>query len=213
MNKHQLLIKNAVEARNIKFLLHFTKLFNIESIINNGLLKRDKVLSQFGSKSINDEHRFDDTNGICLSISFPNYKMFYSSQKRNPNDAWIILGIHPSILWEKDCAFYYKNAASSIFRSDSLENRKTYRSFLEMFGNIEKNRKELLIPECFTTNPQAEVIVLEDIPKSYIFSFATPNDFLKTNLEEIFPNEQFELVDKFFSYRNDFSHWKSMEPN
>lgn len=209
MNKY--LIRQEVEKRNIKYLLHFTKLCNIESIIKHGLITRDKVLAYCNSKSINDEYRFDQTNGICLSISFPNYKMFYSCRDRSKDEEWIVLGIRPNILWEKNCAFYYKNAASKIFRFSSLNERMTYQSFVEMFGEHEKSRKELEIPENFTTNPQAEIIVLEDIPKNYIFAYATQNIYSQKILKEKYPDEKFHIKSEFFSYRRDYAHWRAME--
>lgn len=207
----QELIRKEVENRGIKYLLHFTKVKNLKSIINYGLITRDKVIANLNEQSINDEHRFDQTNGICASISFPNYKMFYTCRDRYKSDEWVILGIHPNVLWEKRCAFYFTNAASKIFRFNSLEEQMSYESFSLMFSEHEKKRSELGIPKPFTTNPQAEVIFLEDIQKSYIFAFATSNAQLQKKLKDQFQNERFEIKSEFFSYRRDFAHWKKTE--
>lgn len=208
---HKEIIKKEVEKRNIKFLVHFTKLKNLPFILQNGLLTRDLVLNNYSKISVNDEYRMDRTNGICTSISFPNYKMFYSCRLRFPEEKWMVIGIKPDILWQKQCVFNFTNAASNLCNSIPLIEKTTSSSFMEMFGENYNNRQELKIPEHYTTDPQAEVIFLENIEKNHLIGFAVDNQNLYKKLTSYFPNENFKLKSELFSWRRDFSHWKKEE--
>lgn len=96
-------IKEFVSQRRIKSLYHFTSLQNLESILNNGLLSRDKLKENNILHYYNDNLRLENKlNAICVSISFPNYKMFYrcgntsSSVTLTPNvtSAILIFPLH-----------------------------------------------------------------------------------------------------------------------
>jgi hypothetical protein len=71
-------IQQICDERDIETLVHFTRVENLSSILQNGLLSR-KALETSGQQFLfNDPDRIDGhKEAICLSISFPNYKMFY----------------------------------------------------------------------------------------------------------------------------------------
>ena len=114
-------LRQICDERGITTLLHFTRIENLSSILQKGLLGRS-LLEESGQDFVwNDEQRLDaHKEAVCLSISFPNYRMFYSirEKKKETNEAndsqWVILLLDTNILWELDCTFFQENAASNV---------------------------------------------------------------------------------------------------
>jgi hypothetical protein len=112
--------------RKIETLVHFTRSQNLSSILQRGLLGRRVVENQSYAicPQYNDSYRLDGyKEAICLSISFPNYQMFYrysNSDRQN----WVILLLEASLLWNLDCAFCQENAASNNVTTIPIEIRK-----------------------------------------------------------------------------------------
>lgn len=81
-----------------------------------------------------------------------------------------------------------------------------------MFSNTEL-RELLKIPAHYTTDPQAEVLVFDIIDPSYIGAIILPNqssdsyifDPYRDNIN-IYINQKISI--NFFSYRQDYAHWK-----
>lgn len=131
-------VQRVVQERSISCLVHFTRLSNLNKILTEGLRSR-KDLEKEGYCSFSDSLRLDGhTECISLSVSFPNYKMFYSLRRDNPEEKWVVLLLQPSILWEKSCAFYRTNAANIMYRFVDIDSRKGVSSFHEMFEEQEK---------------------------------------------------------------------------
>ena len=75
-------IRARVEARKICHLVHFTPVENVESIRDKGLLSRSVLDINDLEYIYTDEQRLDGgLNWISLSVSFPNYKMFYAKRE------------------------------------------------------------------------------------------------------------------------------------
>lgn len=204
-------IKAFIQERQIKNLIHFTHKQNLLSIMSKGLLNRLNVEKISGCR-INDEKRLDNCcEAICLSISFPNYRMFHKYKKDSPSD-WVVLAIKPDILWEFDCAFCYDNAANGKVTAIPLDERKKVEALRGLFLDIDGiKRSDLHIPKYFPTNPQAELLVFNEIPVEYIQKIYFFNSVSKINwLEEnsIGDSKLFEVEANFFSPRCDYEHWK-----
>lgn len=201
-------IQQLVAERDIRFLVHFTRASNLDSILTRGLVPRD-ILVREGFDALNDQYRIDGTDAVCLSIGFPNYKMFYGIQKDNPNETWVILVIHPQVLWDLDCAFCAANAASNGVTAIPLEHRKGIAAFQAMFADWPtKPRSELNIPASYPTNPQAEVLALQGVPRQYILGIITLNETIRQELQDRHPGVDVRSHAQYFRYRRDFSHWK-----
>ena len=72
-------IQNICNRQNIQQLVHFTNIDNLVNILSIGLVGRDRKSRDLVKFKTNDEFRFDGyPEAICLSISFPNYRMFYT---------------------------------------------------------------------------------------------------------------------------------------
>jgi hypothetical protein len=205
-------IEDFVSERGIKSLLHFTQKDNLDSILSRGLITRN-ILSQQGNSSVfNDQIRLDRTDAICVTIGFPNYKMFYGLRKSKPNSEWLILVISPRALWELECAFCQANAASSAVRDIPLVQRKSVDALKLMFADFgEKKRITLGLPNSLPTNPQAEVLLLNGISRKYILGALVPTREMEALLEKLHPDVLFKWSPKHFGPRSDFATWKKID--
>lgn len=222
-------IQQVCHKRGIATCIHFTYIQNLESILEEGLLSRDLLEARVGKlkPKYNDLHRFDDCrNAISLSISFPNYRMFYTYSSKNQSD-WVILLLDASVLWNLDCAFCQDNAAANVVKRVPLATRKQINSFYMMFEDYEQiRRKDLDIPESYTTNPQAEVLIFDSISPYYIkqvhfYSQEALSKWLNfdqdihNKYKNILCNDEtfFVSSQKYFKYRQDFKTWKKFSEN
>jgi len=64
-----------------------------------------------------------------------------------------------------DCRFYYTNAARLSFTRGQGKDWSSCEAFDKMFG-FKRHRGD--IPDCYTTDPQAEVMVRDHIPLGFI---------------------------------------------
>ncbi|MGI2153096.1 hypothetical protein ACROAK_09440 [Shewanella oncorhynchi] len=104
MNRQQD-IKDICERLQIPGLVHFTQLANLEGILTNGLLSRERVE---GIAEINDELRLDGRrNYISTSISFPNCKMFYRYRQQK-GGLWCVLLINRAVVVFKFLCHFFK---------------------------------------------------------------------------------------------------------
>lgn len=197
-------IRARVDARKILHLVHFTPIANLESILEHGLKSRNALA---GHKYVfTDEYRSDGClDWISLSVSFPNYKMFYAKKNSLKDvDEWAILLIKKEVLWELDCKFILTNAASFGIRIFRDEKWSSVEAFEDMFGYVEHR---IGIPDFYTTDPQAEVMIRDEVPSHYIGMIAVERQADANrlgNLEDI----RLRTVPELFKWRNDFEHWR-----
>jgi len=163
-------IKNIAEGRNIKYLVHFTRLENLESIIEHGFISRKKLEGSVLNASFNDDMRLDNQpNTISTSVSFPNHKMFYK-YKINSNSKWVVLKIKIDILYNQKAAFCMHNAADRKIRNKNINNLMDGSAFKSMFddGNYQSSRVEQGLKSYDPTDPQAEILIFDSIPSKFI---------------------------------------------
>jgi hypothetical protein len=179
-------IEQIVVQREIKQLVHFTRIENLESIMQHGIVPIADAAEKQIAPAVNDQARFDGrTNASCLSITFPNYLMFFKYRQENPDVNWIVLGVDPSVLWLKNCAFCRYNAADARISTQLLEALQTPASLSGMFDEIEglAPRQEHRLKTSDTTDVQAEVLVFDVIEPQYIFAAAFNNRETMNNFE------------------------------
>ena len=202
-------IQEYVAERGINYLVHFTREANLASILENGLLRRDLLIPGAGVV-FNDELRLDGTSAICLSISFPNYKLFCRLRNSNPDEKWVVIGLHPSVLWMLRCAFCTSNAASSAVTGINIEQRMGLGALQAMFVDWEdKVRANLGLNASVPTNPQAEVLVLDSIPRNFIVGVAASNESTAQRLRVSHPGANVLSFPNFFYPRADYQHWQA----
>lgn len=214
-NEEKQEIKKFIQDNNITEIIHFTQLDNLESIMEKGLLSND-ILKKNNIKFIrNDYNRFDNLeNTICLSIGFPNYKMFYKLRYEDKLKKWVVLIIKPEILYEKTCVFCNGNAASQKINSVSIAQRTGSRAFKNLFyrfvdNNSGMTRDDLKILKKHTTNPQAEVLVFNKIEPSYIKGIVFCNEDRELCKEYTGKYVGVKVVSNNYYYkaRNDYKFW------
>ncbi len=197
-----------IEDRGIESLYHFTSLKNLDNILNNGLLSREILNKKDIEYEYNDEYRIDGKlDAICISISFPNYRMFYRYWS-NTNDIYCVIELKPSILYEKNCLFCVENAASYNERQREYT-EKMGREGIEKLFYDDFLREDLGIPRSYPTNPQSEVLVLDNIEVKYIKNiyFNVPEiDFDINKYSNM--NIGFYYKTSLFSYRYDYEYWR-----
>lgn len=209
-------IRRICEEIGIATLVHFTYVQNLKSILQCGLIGRSQLQKMSLEFKYNDQVRLEgQQQAICLSISFPNYKMFYKYRCANLSDStWVVLLLKPSILWELKCKFYTENAASNNARNSNFREDRTQpsalRQMFEDYGAI--RRANLQIPNYFTTHPQAEVLVFEQIHPCFIDKVNFNNlqdaqEWLKLNPGNY--SQTFWEHKYYFSPRQDWQWWQS----
>lgn len=167
----QQVIQEHATAIKVPCLVHFTRAVNLPSILQHGLYPVSRASEIGATPAINDELRLDrHQDGTSLSITFPNYRMFWKYRQENPGVDWVVLGILPSVLWTKDCAFCRHNAADARISSLPLSHLKMPTSFAGMFDEIEgiQSRAEQKLKPFDPTDGQAEVLVFDVIEPSLI---------------------------------------------
>lgn len=171
------------QERLIPHLLHFTRLDNLPSILQHGLLAVSEHGGLRNAPVINDELRLDGhLDGTSLSIGFPNYLMF-NRYKLLPNTEWVVLVIDPSVLWTKDCGFCQRNAATGLIAGQQLDALRTLAAFQGMFAEIEElgTRQEMRLLSYDPTDPQAEVLVFNQIEQNLITGIAFSSQLARNN--------------------------------
>lgn len=209
----KLKIISEIQNRNIEYFVHFTDARNLPSILANGLLTKSSLDWYEIDYSYNDEERIDNMeDSISLSVSFPNYKMFYPTTLKYPKRDWCVLFLNALDVIKYDCAYNFTNAASNSCRFIPIDERKKFSSFQSMFqenvnGHI---RSTLNLFDYETTDPQAELLVLEDLPPSCIeFAFfKTP--YLYRQYCNIFQDTgvQCWYNSGYFYGRHDYEYWR-----
>lgn len=201
-------IQEYVAERKIGFLTHFTRASNLGDILQRGLVPRN-VLAGEGYGHFNDQHRYDGTNAVCLSIHFPNYKMFWGVRQENKDVDWVILIIRAEVLWMLPCAFCVTNAASATVTAVALEQRRTLAALQALYADWgDLSRATLGIPDNFPTNPQAEVLMLNGVPRNYIYCALVLNTATQQAMQAQYPGLDVRVNASYFRYRQDYAHWK-----
>ena len=203
-------MENAVKKRGIEYLWHFTKLENVHSIFQNGIVPRATLEVNQANVNYNDLYRLDGfRNASCLSIGHPNYKMFYSLRQQDPSVEWVVLGVNAEVLWAKDCAFCISNAANSSVTSVPIGQRKGVQAFESMFLPVagKPPRQELQLPDGCPTDPQAEVLVFDTISPSYIVGVIVATKIREAELKTLYPAFKVVYHKAHYSSRFDYKYW------
>ena len=171
--QEQLAIQAIVTAKNIPYLVHFTRVENLPSILQHGLQPRSVVDDAnqnknnilFGKNIIfNDSYRVDYKREYnCLSVSFPNWRMFWGC-RQNSGGNWVVLLLHPKILWAKESLFYPTNDATGSVSTLRIHNFNNSIALANMFGG----QRDQNMCDHDPTDVQAEVMVQGIIAPQYV---------------------------------------------
>ena len=96
-------LKNYIEQKDIKKLIHFTDSRNLESILKYGLLSKNELDRLNFTYKFNDDKRLDGClDFISLSVTKPNIFLLQSFLKRRIILNPILLEIDVSMLWKEN---------------------------------------------------------------------------------------------------------------
>lgn len=174
-------IREAARTRGITRLTHFTPLNNLIGIAETGaLLARDALLAVARERrdwhlldyiAFNDSLRLDRHTGhISLSVQHPNSALFTRFRQACPGcEVWCVLSVTPDCLLYERTLFAIGNAASSHVRHGGLGALSS--DFLALFNDqqtVSSQRRSYTLGRsglgaCYSTDPQAEVLVPEPI--------------------------------------------------
>ncbi len=172
VSEEKIEIRALAQDLEIPHLVHFTRCDNLPSILRYGLSSVAICEAEGISGIRNDRVRLDgQPDGISLSITFPNYRMFYKYRQLQPSEDWAVILLSPKILWEKECSFYKYNAADSRMRHKVKSSLKTAEALQEMFETSE-NAREPWLRRYDPSDPQAEVMVYNTIEARFIETVA-----------------------------------------
>jgi hypothetical protein len=164
-------IAKVIAERNVERLVHFTQLKNLSSILAEGLIPRIVVRATVPGALVNDAYRFDGrTWWNCLSATFPNSRMFFSLQRRDPEVEWCVLLISPRVLLEKEILFCKHNAADNRISKLADNDLRGSSAFLGIFEEIDgvPSRAEQALKDAYPTDVQAEILVRGRIDPEYL---------------------------------------------
>lgn len=216
-------IKQFIKSIKLNCLTHFTRMDNLKSILQSGILpsrilRNNKTFEAVEKNSITLPPEW--AGFVSLNLSFPDYKLFSDLNNHMPSD-WVILTIDPRVLSDFPC-YFFPERAINIIKTASQPNL-----FLSEYQNItdlkklfkdreDAKRKDLDIPPFYPTDPTSEVLSLFPIAPSYITQVFFHSDY-KFN-QWVLHNTEFAMTQdrsrwavglEYFSPRADYPFWKT----
>lgn len=161
-----------LRSRGVKRLVHFTPAENLASILDNGICPRQYMEMKGIGYRCTDTSRADGKNGYTsYSVSFPNRSMLLNKMI-DDKISFAILYIDVGILQ------YIESGRIIYCRSNAAKNRHWGNgmnylkdmfcdSVTDVNGRVIR-RSEMMIPEEYTTDPQAEILIHCMIPSDFI---------------------------------------------
>jgi hypothetical protein len=203
-------VEDVVASRGIDRLAHFTRLENVESIMEYGLVPRAHQGRLPMLPIFNDELRLDrHAEANCLSIGFPNYKMFYKLRCNVPHADWAVLALDPAVLHRHSCAFYTSNAAQAGMVCTQLADLRGPRALERLFDEIPGRapRSVTGLSDSDPTDPQAEVLVFSCVHARFVREIWVERDAIAAQLRAAHPEWHVRLGHEPFGPRCDHAFW------
>lgn len=214
-------IAEIIRNNRVKYLVHFTRLENLDSILEYGILSIQELNYMKLPYINNDFGRYDSRKDCsCFSIEFPNDILLKTFQRRQGNCSWIIFLIDVFVLISSDSEkqFCIHNAASKgISEKIKYNQLRTAEEFQNMFSErVEFNKSdgdhfiERNIDKSYlATSNQAEILIEGSVDRNYIKGIITQNHSDKLIVDSALKKFDVErLIDsvlepRYFKKRND----------
>ncbi|QFT39672.1 MULTISPECIES: DarT ssDNA thymidine ADP-ribosyltransferase family protein [unclassified Vibrio] len=178
-------IKEFVQELDIPYLVHFTHISNLESIIEKGILSRDAV-NELDDVVINDKERHDRrTHSISASIAHPNDLMFY--KYRDVDEDWVVIAIKRRVLWNSECMFFKHNAADgkmSALEDHEVKGLEALQALYEEIDGFD-SRAEQQLEDFDPTDKQAEVLIENRVAVEDLLGVYVSNRMVKKKYKDL----------------------------
>ena len=164
-------IEARVKALELPYLVHFTRVENLPSIMQHGLCSITTLTEADVDFKFNDRLRLEGRpDAVCLSIGYPNDKMFAHYRWKTPEQGWVVLVIDRCVLWTLNVAFCNHNAADNRIRQQALDDLKTVSAFDNLFNPVQglPSRDENKLLPFDPTDVQAEVLAFDTVSPDFI---------------------------------------------
>ncbi|MGH6787935.1 MAG: DarT ssDNA thymidine ADP-ribosyltransferase family protein [Novosphingobium sp.] len=203
-------IRQIVRERQIQEVLHFTRLERLGGILEYGILGKSDLLDR-GFEVFDRMDKSEDSVSVSISCYYPD--MFWAKRNGAQNQPWIILTLHPSLLWQYHCLFFRRGVPTSESQNQSgkrfggfaLEALFDDASF-SLDPDEPSFRDKHSLPPSWPTFSDAEVQVKSPIAPNYIKAAVVENPDLVDTVREIFRaagREECEVVVQPFDPRID----------
>lgn len=216
-----LTIEGILSKRKISELMHFTKIENLTSIINHGLLSVEQLNEAGIQYHFNDAKRYDGRkNCICTSVEFPNPANLKTFRDKYPECSWAIIILDAQLILNHSCFFAEHNAATTYIKND-IKSRQSPEAFERMFaevvqgktnadGKVEKYTRKQMHNDisCLPTSYQAEILVENYIEQEFIKGVIFMNDNDMKKYQNMLAAKKINaqvFPELFTKYRNDFN--------
>ena len=166
--------------RDIKYLVHFTQVNNLKSILVHGLVSRNKLDEVNVNYLANDDKRVDLMRDCSsLSVEYANLDVLRSFRKKDSISNWAILVFDVNVLHENKAYFVPYNAATGNENArQGIKEKCQIKDLEELFKDeilvpysSRSEESKLRKPDLKTYYPtydQAEVLVEGTIDLRYI---------------------------------------------
>lgn len=165
-------------ARGIEHLYHFTSIQNLESLRANGFLGRETLISSGLSFQVSDFARVEPiSDAICFSFSKPNKFMMMNKISAGRDIVLLELDRPLEILSTKRFIASPGNFGRHAIKSEFMNWPEKFVGGLgltRLFLNDDLRSKYSLQP-FETTDPQAELILLDSLPWRYVRRIYSPS--------------------------------------
>ena len=198
-------IRNFVQAREIRYLVHFTSIENLQGICKEGAILSTQILRRSPSYEYNqiDFRRIDRRlNHICCSINYYNFRYHYRVQYKSY--CWILLHIDPAYLWEKNTLFCEVNAATDSGSRIGQGLDKLKILFAEQVNDNSGIQNRRGKPSQQPTCVQAEVMIHESIALDDVFKIIVKNNLDRQRVREAGWEGEIEIRPDLFQPRFDW---------
>ena len=202
-------IRAEIQRRNITRVCHFTRLENIRSIHDHGILstrsldvkKRSGTINDFEQ---NDDQRLDEDYGISCSVQFPNIRLLRKwMDYKYSGISWVILNLNPEVLCNNGAVnkFCETNAATqrgALVQCGSQGFKSMFKDQIQTATG--KLIRDSSLHSSSTTDIQAEALLYGPIEWSQIQSITTHSESDQRELQESFSDVNVIFHQESFTY-------------
>lgn len=172
-------------ARGVSRLCHFTLFKNLTHILSDekGILASNSISPD--TRTVNDRYRHDGLiDHVCCSIQYPNSWFLENATLKNEDSVfqdWVVVFINLKILDHSDAQFCPCNASKGRGYYINSDMTKVDMVFADSLDTFKHPRPLTMLSSC-PTDGQAEILIRNNVPRSFIIGLAVADDIVAKRL-------------------------------